>query len=326
MLKSIHLQGFKGFKDTKIDPIRKVNLILGGQNVGKTSLLEAVYVGGADIDGLTFVGSIFRRAEGGDISRFNKNIFNKEYRISLWNEFGDSVHTSPPRPPYTTSPKFIGMGGGSLDGRPINRYFSSARADLQFEDGFRQSFLNPLPVSINLLDQATFVKLFDRMVISRKKREVIKMLKSIDNRLEDMHSLSPDGDLRIYVELEGEQEALPLPQLGHGFNRLVGLYCSLLETNAKLALIDEVENGIHYASLPTVFKGIQEIAANNGVQTLITTHSWEAIRAAYNVFAEADALDDFQLIRLERDDDNIRAVVINDEQLVTAMESGYEIR
>jgi hypothetical protein len=45
-------------------------------------------------------------------------------------------------------------------------------------------------------------------------------------------------------------EALPLPQLGHGL-RLVYLYCSLLAT-AKLALIDEVENGIHYSSLPTL--------------------------------------------------------------------------
>jgi len=43
MLSKIHIQGFKGFKDTRIDSLRKVNLILGGQNVGKTSLLEAVY-------------------------------------------------------------------------------------------------------------------------------------------------------------------------------------------------------------------------------------------------------------------------------------------
>ena len=35
MLETIHIQGFKGFKDTHIGPLRKVNLVVGGQNVGK---------------------------------------------------------------------------------------------------------------------------------------------------------------------------------------------------------------------------------------------------------------------------------------------------
>lgn len=117
-----------------------------------------------------------------------------------------------------------------------------------------------------------------------------------------------------------------MPQLGHGFSRLVYLYCSLLVTDAKLALIDEVENGIHYSSLPTLFQGIQDIAVKHDVQTLMTTHSWDCIRAAYKTFADADNLKDFQLIRLERDGDNIRAVVINDEMLDTVMEAGYEVR
>ena len=39
MIETIHIEGFKGFTDTTIGPLRKVNLIVGGQNVGKTSLL-----------------------------------------------------------------------------------------------------------------------------------------------------------------------------------------------------------------------------------------------------------------------------------------------
>ena len=97
-------------------------------------------------------------------------------------------------------------------------------------------------------------------------------------------------------------------------------------TDAKLALIDEIENGIHYSSLPTLFQGIQDIAANNNVQTLMTTHSWDCIKAAYKTFADAGNLEDFQLIRLEREGDNVRAVVINDEMLETVMEAGYEVR
>ena len=44
MLESVQIQNFKGFKNTLISPLRKVNLIIGGQNVGKTSVLEAVQI------------------------------------------------------------------------------------------------------------------------------------------------------------------------------------------------------------------------------------------------------------------------------------------
>lgn len=186
--------------------------------------------------------------------------------------------------------------------------------------------MNPLAVSLHLPDQQSAVQLFDQAILSRKKRQLLDMLHHIEPRLDDMHSLSPDGESRIYVELEGVSEALPLPQLGHGFARLVHLYCSLLVTQSKLALIDEIETGIHYSSLPTVFKGIQDIAVKHDVQTLMTTHSWDCIRAAYQTFAEGGNLKDFQLIRLERREDNVHAVVINDESLQTVMEAGYEVR
>jgi AAA15 family ATPase/GTPase len=75
-----------------------------------------------------------------------------------------------------------------------------------------------------------------------------------------------------------------------------------------------------------MFKGIQQIATNNDIQSLITTHSWECICAAYNVFAEAGRLEDFQLIRLEQDGENVQAVIIKDKNLETVMEAGYEIR
>jgi AAA15 family ATPase/GTPase len=99
-----------------------------------------------------------------------------------------------------------------------------------------------------------------------------------------------------------------------------------LETESKLALVDEVENGIHYSSLPVLFRGIQDVAANHGVQSIMTTHSWDCIRAAYKTFADAKALQDFQLIRLERDGDNVHAILINDDALETVMEAGYEVR
>ncbi len=280
MLTSIHIEGFKSFKDTKIEPLRKVNLILGGQNVGKTSLLEAVWLemnGGKNGYSTINLPSTFREAEGKDFERFNRSVLKTTTLIYLEHNL--------------IFPKNI-----------------------------------PVTFSINHISQSTMVQVLDQVVIKRKKSILLSLLNCIENRLQDIQSLSPDGESRVYVDLDDSSDYLPIQQLGHGFSRLLYLYCKLLVTDSKLALIDEIENGIHYSSLPTMFKGIQQIATNNDIQSLITTHSWECICAAYNVFAEAGRLEDFQLIRLEQEGDNVRAVIIKDKNLETVMEAGYEIR
>lgn len=343
MLTSIHIQGFKGFKDTLIAPLRKVNLILGGQNVGKTSLLEAVYLGASDINNFQQLPTLFRVAEGRDSQRYLESVLGKrQWLVDLSDDQGKLLKTTNNLDRLLE--KLVELRVIKDDGINIRRLIGGDNIEIGHDvflpsivngknnlidpyDAAKQIlFLNPLVVSVHLPNQFDVAQLFDRTIMARKKKILLDMLRRIEPRLEDMHSLLPDGEQRIYVELEGDGDALPLPQLGHGFSRLVYLYCSLLVTDAKLALIDEVENGIHYSSLPILFQGIQDIAANSNVQTLMTTHSWDCIKAAYKTFADAGNLKDFQLIRLEREGDNVRAVVINDEMLETVMEAGYEVR
>src|SRR5262249_19976374 len=42
--KSIHIQNFRGLRDLRIDDLGRINLIVGANNVGKTSLLEALWL------------------------------------------------------------------------------------------------------------------------------------------------------------------------------------------------------------------------------------------------------------------------------------------
>lgn len=341
MLSSIHIQGFKDFKDTQIAPLRKVNLILGGQNVGKTSLLEAVYLGSCEFAQMSRLPAVFRLAEGNDGRRFLDMTF-KDIEASIQLEFEldgllsndgsggrANLITEINIPEKESSYDRAQVGGFGFDGIQFRRVLESTSLDQLsggVSAGVRVLTQTPLAIPVNPPNQSNAVQLFDQVVLKRKKRALLEALRRIEPRLEDMHSASPDGEQRVYLELDGLANAVPLPQLGHGFSRLLHLYCSLLVTDARLALIDEIENGIHYASLPILFKGVQDMAATQGVQTLMTTHSWDCIRAAYKVFADADSLQDFQLIRLERECDNVRAVVINDEALDTVMEAGYEVR
>jgi len=339
MLQSIHLQGFKGFKDTKIDTIRKVNLILGGQNVGKTSLLEAVYLGASPVGNVQGLPGVFRLAEGRDRQRFLEMTF-KEVKGSIELGFdlnglltnqGDGFECASliteinlPQKKYSTRAHTDGL---SFDSINFIRLIESESLD-QMAGGImavsQALTQTPLTIPVNLPNQTEAVRLLDQVVLKRKKRTLLEALRRVEPRLEDLHSLSPDGEQRVYLELNGLDTAVPLPQLGHGFSRLLHLYCSLLVIDAKLALMDEVENGIHYASLPILFQGVRDMAVTQGVQTLMTTHSWDAIRAACEVFEETPEL--FQVIRLERTGDNIQAVCIEGERMLRMMARDMEVR
>lgn len=305
MLESIHLEGFKGFVDTTVRPLRKVNLIVGGQNVGKTSLLEAVYMAlsrGQE--------SPFRANEGGDVSRLAKSALGTAFRaIEVHIESGDAARMQTINLPA-----------------PSEFPTHAASSGYVACNWFQKGVLIPIPTAIPLYlpNQTQLVHLFGEIVVARKKRELIDLLRQVEPRLISLDAVSPDGEQRIYAEIDGIDQALPLPALGHGFGRLLYLFCTLLSTDAKVALIDEVESGVHYSALPTLLQGIKNVANQRDVQTLMTTHSWDCIRSACEVFA--DSPDDFQVIRLERTEDNIRAVCIGGAQMQRMMSQEMEVR
>lgn len=321
MLQSIHIQSFKGFKDTEVGPFKKVNLILGGQNVGKTSLLEAVYASTTG-DAMN-AGDVFRLFEGNDQQRYCQSALGSP-ALSIRSIFEDGR-------------EFLIVGRSSknrsiIPGQHVS-YLSNVISDdgsNGVSDAFRlldkqvDQILRALPISVHLPSQTDQVNLYGKVILARKKKQLLELLQQVEPRLESLDAVSPDGEQRIYADIAGLPQALQVLQLGHGFNRLLVLFAQLLVSESKLVLVDEVENGIHYSALPTLFEGIKLVAKERDIQSLITTHSWDCLRAACEVFADSPEL--FQVIRLEREGDNIRAVCIEGERMLRMMAQDMEVR
>jgi AAA15 family ATPase/GTPase len=129
----------------------------------------------------------------------------------------------------------------------------------------------------------------------------------------------------IYAELSGLSELIPVTQLGRGFNRLLDIYSEIVATEARVLLIDEIENGLHYSVLPLVWKGLFLAAKEFDVQIFATTHSWECILAADQSAREGGPYE-LELIRLDRMDETIKATLMDETSLTTARELGWEMR
>lgn len=128
----------------------------------------------------------------------------------------------------------------------------------------------------------------------------------------------------IYGDI-GLDQMLPLPLMGGGMGRLTSLLLTIANAPHGVALIDEIENGLHYSILNKVWQAIGEAARRFDTQVFATTHSWECIRAAHQAFAASEAYD-FRLHRLDCIDDEISVVTYDREMLETSIATGLEVR
>lgn len=316
MLESVLIQNFKGFKNTSIGPFRKVNLLIGGQNVGKTSVLETIYSGATIQPQLA--GRVFRPQEGHDNDRYNHSYRREGFFTSVSFDVGSGVaFAEKSMVPNRMSVKVSGrLGFGEGESLGIQAWYTGSST---FSGAYGCS-----AIPDHLPSQLDLVTLFGKVILQRKKKDLISLLKKVEDRLEGLDAIAPDGEQRIYVEMDRVTQALPIGQLGHGFNRLVRLFSELLVSDSRLALIDEIENGIHYSALPTLFEGIKAVAMDRNVQSVITTHSWDCLRAACEVFEDIPDL--FQVIRLERQEDDVKAVCIDGERMLRLMAEEREVR
>jgi predicted ATP-dependent endonuclease of OLD family len=90
-------------------------------------------------------------------------------------------------------------------------------------------------------------------------------------------------------------------------------------------LIDEIEVGLHRATLDIMWPFLFTLAHRFNVQLFATTHSWDCI-TSFAAAAKATPEDDGALIRLERKGSDIVAVSYDEATLAVAAEQGIEVR
>ena len=119
---------------------------------------------------------------------------------------------------------------------------------------------------------------------------------------------------------------LPLQALGGGFFRLFRLYLNFCAARSGMVLIDEIENGIHYSVLRELWDRVRVWMREWSVQFVATTHSDECIKAAMEAFA--DEPDELAIHKLytENESGNVKAATFTGEALQGARNLNLEVR
>ena len=318
----IHLSRFqavryRGISGLELDDIRRVNLITGPNGVGKTSLLEAIWllggrfaptlpwnihvqrssrVGLDPIAALGDGGVELRGTEQGADCQW-KAAFHRTRIVGAEEggpESGANGSAPPSRPdvPVAQSPPppagqlRVWMNGREVAGDEVVVVSGSPVAipGITPPPG-RPGAIIHMPLS--LLDtEKEAIQRFSALVQRGGKRALRDRLQLVHPRLQDVEVVTnPDGSPFI-LATTGEDDRLPLQALGGGMHRLFRLFVSLGEVSHGLLLVDEIENGLHHAVLRQLWRRLRDAVEEFDVQFFATTHSDECLRAALEAFGE----------------------------------------
>jgi hypothetical protein len=360
MFKSFQVKNFRCFKDLTIGPLERVNLIAGKNNVGKSALLEALWMlheydnpqTAAWVNIMRGLGNL---VPGEQLLELYRN-FDPENKIELsgTDMLGgnssleikvDSLSNMSLYPPRSEQ-RAEGPFTVAADARhPVERPDFKITFHHTDSSGQNKAFIVTVGTSGNVLSKEGTVSSKPRsfflagetwsigerlseklseLKINKRDDRVIELLKILEPNLQSLMVAHRAGAPAIYADVQLSKQ-LPVSLMGDGIRRLLAFALLFEELRDRAILIDEIENGFHYSVMIDVWKAIKTSASQFNLQIFATTHSDECIRAAHEAFSEGDTYD-FRLHRLDSIKGEIESVTYDQETLAFALEQGWEVR
>lgn len=171
------------------------------------------------------------------------------------------------------------------------------------------------------------VERFGSAKAAGRAQAILEGLQMLHPSIEDIEFLrTPTGEA-FYARRAGSY--IPLGLLGGGVNNVFRYLTSLSYARGGFLGMDEVENGIHYTALPTVFRTLVQLCFESGTQLLMSTHSRDAVVALSGVAQEymPPSRSRIGAIHLSRGgENNVRLTWFVGDEFTSSVELGYEVR
>lgn len=345
---NISISNFKCFKEFKVDSFKRFNLIFGKNSVGKSNLLEALYL----------YSNMFRSDAILAIFRQRGIILNNNLELIFHNfDYSKPINIKTTKKELNIYP-IKSLADYSLDGiyyeienynrkiiklpmltninRKLDNSFIPINNNFLFDNKkilssiidavlFNFAFINEYN-TFEISTKMSTAEAFNKIQNLKMDKIVVDSLKPIIPNIEHIRiSLN-----QIFEADIGLNRYLPLNSLGNGILKIFNYVVKALCVPNGVLLIDEIDNGFHYSSLRNLWISLFEVAYRSNVQIFATTHSYECIKAFNDVYNEVknkyNSNDDIQGIRIEADKEKkYHPVIYNSEELNNAMDN-WEVR
>ena len=323
------VENFKRFESFEMKDLGQFNLIVGDNNVGKTSVLEALL-----IDSLAF--QTFNNLAGA----LEFRNFKYELKYSDLDVYFNKAINSP-RIDFRLSYQDKIEYSHSISIDKINQKVkfhaeipsgSPNTSETQLHQDFRYSDYYPLPfIPFYRGHDESLTNFYSRLQKSQSlKNKFIKSLGTLVPNLTNIELSAESKNPYLIIYQSHLDATIPLAFFGDGVLKLFRLLAEIIVNNGKRLMIDEIDTGIHFSHFKEFWKVILQTAKDNDVQLFMTTHNEECIRYFKEVLDEdmADLRQNVRNITLVENAQakDVTAHTYNFAQFEHALNVGNEIR
>lgn len=310
--KNIEIKNFRGIDHLKIDDCSRVNVFLGQNNSGKTSVLECLLLimGMSSPDLPQSLNRIRSRNNMIGVAdaryMFNNLILTNSPEIVamqtddvlrhlklnlsyVFDEKEQTVQQNVPMPVTDTMALIntLEMLFDVTEGTESKSYRSSLTfnqagviTNRKLAEGYvEKDFVGLITADLlsgNLVNDLS--ELFKR----KNKDLILKRLAMFDKTIYTIDILRDD----VYIGFEGINEQLPLGMTGDGLRRYLNIVACSANPMTNIIVIDEIDNGLHYSAYKKLWEAIFALATTTNKQVFVTTHSKETLGSLNEMLEE----------------------------------------
>ncbi len=163
------------------------------------------------------------------------------------------------------------------------------------------------------------------VVVNKKKQELLECLRFVNPRIQDIAVSGSSAFLDV-----GLARMLPITMFGSGMVRACSTIAHCVLGRDRILLVDEVSSGLHYAARSRLLRALLHFSTQAGLQMFVTTHSLGVLQGLQEILDDEEMVDLRDVVAcyaLRRDHGGqVRAYRYGYEELDHCIRSGIEIR
>lgn len=342
MIETLTINNFRCFRYVMLENLRRVNIVVGRNASGKTALLESIFLAAS--------------AQPESVIRMRgwRLLGNVQELASAWKDlfygFDDSqivsisLHGTPKctqmlRVFYEPDRQLVLSlsPSGEIIDQPFPLTFerTNEQGDVSkipiklTADGLKIAAM-PSPVKVSYYASALrastkdAAKRFSTLSKRNEENRMVETLRRVYPFIEGL-SLETDGnEYMVYASVTSVKEKVPVSLISEGVYKLMSILLGIIESAGGAVLIDEIENGFYFETLPEIWKLLLEFAEEYKTQLFVSTHSLEAIRDLSPLLETDEGK--FSLLRTEKSNGECVVRKFAGVSLRNAIEQRIEVR
>ncbi len=326
-IRYIDIESYKCFQSFSAKGFKRVNLVSGKNNIGKTALMEAISINTHSRNLFSLLTAFFH------VYFFRQQIdhpFGKPLppvRDILSYFMKDSLITLKSNQ-WTVSCKGLEeklSGKYEVNFGDKNEVFSLNDVNVDYRDIFSAEIKNVEMIGKVGFSQSQIKNAFIGVQLKDSEDFFNKIIHAFDDNILSIKVIGDKVQCKVLLQ-GGESYYRDINEFGDGLRHYVSIAAALFSCADGYLLIDEVENGVHYSLLDDLWKTILTLSKEMNVQVFATTHSRECIESYCRVAKSLNEQDISFTTLVRNKESQIKAIVRDYEVFTNSIDQGHEVR